>query len=430
MELTIERFDLDPSAREPNTVRRTPTGAPFPTDFPFVVDTDEERVVEPIALHLANKFNGNQAYLGALWTKANSADAAAADLKAWWAFIHEHPAKPAWDDISDRVLAAYLQALTRAPSDYTQDFLKPETIKRHCSSIDAFNDFARVRWPDGRFPSMDAAKILAGVNGRRKEHPTDEVPHPLTKEHVRAVNEKLGPMPSQLKKGQSSRLRLAWALAVHTGMRIDEIMNLPAALFSRLQIDAARPMKATVLELQITKGLVRRDIHFPNWLVLEMQAYIRGERTESLDRGRRLWIKTAEEEPRELLLNHPDAPGRNAGKTLTADTVEAAFNKAMKDLKILVPRQVMTGTDKADIVDMPRHVFHDGRHTFAHWTFGGMLDDGHRVEAAWMLLKLRLGHSHVKTTIDTYLKAFSEVPESTVDKLVEHLALMAEGMNP
>ena len=427
MDLTIERFDLSFEVREPNTRRDTPEGAPFPTDFPFVVDDDTQAVVEPLALHLASKFNCDAAYRGALWTKANSANAAAADLKAWWTFLHGHASFVAWDMVSDRTLASYIKVLQRGVSEKTGDNLDPGTVRRHCASIDAFNDFARRTWPQGTFPAMDAAKILAGFSGAQKRHATDEAPRPLSEEKVRAVNAALGPVPTIRKAKQSSRSRLAFALAVQVGLRIDEIVNLKANTFQQMKVAPEHRMKATKLRITKTKGLVARDVFFPNWLVLELQAYIAGERAESEARGLALWKGPR---PENLLLNRPDARGRNPGKEATADSIEDDFNKAVVGLGYLDPKPILVGTAKETEVDRPQHVFHDGRHTYAHWTFAGLLEQGRKPEAAWLLLRNRLGHRHVKTTIDTYLKAFSEGDETVVDLLVEHLAKLAAEANP
>lgn len=426
MDLTIERFDLDASVREPNTRRPTPPGQIIPTDFPFIVDDETQTLVEPLNLFLLHKFNGGNAYRGPVWTKENSARAAAEDLKVWWKFMHDHPAHVSWDNVSDHILSSYLQALSRVPSVKTGDHLAAGTIKRHCSSIDAFNGFASAKWPKGTFPSMGAAKILAGFAGTAPKHETDELPRPLTDENVRAVNEALGPMPTKRIKRQSSRTRLAFALAVQVGLRIDEIVNLRASTFRDMKINPARPMGAVVLRITKTKGLVPRDAYFPNWLVLELKSYIANERAESVERGMKLWIKDETDIPWELLLNRPDARGRGAGKAATPDSIEEDFNKAIKALDLTIPREILSGTDKATVIDVPKHVFHDGRHTYAHMTFSGMLLQKKPVEAAWMLLKLRLGHAHVKTTIDTYLRAFSEVSETEVELLVEHLRSLEE----
>lgn len=430
MDLTIERFDLETTVREPNTRRPTPQGQVIPTDFPFIVDDDTQEVVEPLGLFLLNKFNGQNSYRGTVWTRVNSARAAAEDLKVWWKFVHEHPAHLTWDSVSDRVLASYLQALARVPSGKTGDFLATGTIKRHCSSIDAFNDYARVKWPKGTFPTMGAAKILAGFGGTAPKHETDELPRPLIDDDVRAVNATLGPMPSKRAKGESSRSRLAFALAVHVGLRIDEIVNLRASTFRDMRIAPGRPKGATVLRITKTKGLVPRDAYFPNWLILELQAYIAKERDESVERGLKLWIKDEAEIPWELLLNRPDARARGAGKAATPDSIEDDFNAVVRRLKLTVPREILSGTAKAATIDVPKHVFHDGRHTYAHMTFSGLLLQKKPVDAAWLLLKLRLGHAHVKTTIDTYLRAFSEVSETEVELLVEHLRRVEEEANP
>lgn len=429
MYLTIERFDLDPSVREPNTARATPASAPFPTDFPFVVDDDTQEIVEPIALFLASKFNNDACFRNGTWTKMRSARAAAEDLKVWWHFLSS-TGSGQWDDVGDRVLASYLRTLLRTRSEKTGRHLDAGTIRRHCASIDAFYEYARLKWPGATFPSVNSAKVLAGFGVGRTGHETDRLPRPISETSVRAINSALGPLPTSRLPKQSSRSRLAFAIAVQVGLRIDEILHLRADTFDRMSPSPADGMKASVLRIQKTKGLVPRDVHFPNWLILELKHYIQHERAESLQHGRRTWLRDAKDEPWQLLLNRPDARGRNAGKSATADSIEADFNSAVKGLGLMMPTTNMEGTASKVNVDEPRHVFHDGRHTYAHWTFSGLLTRGHKIEGAWLLLRNRLGHKNVRTTIDTYLRAFSELDEGASDLLVEHLAKLNREANP
>ena len=135
MDLTIERFDLNEEVREPNTRRETPADAPFPTDFPFIVDDDTQEVVEPLALHLANKFANDGCFKGTQWTKANSAGAAASEGASRNRKLSHPPMTPSptmeWSTDSSSRLTTHAPSTALAPPPpfglYTVPLLMPES---------------------------------------------------------------------------------------------------------------------------------------------------------------------------------------------------------------------------------------------------------------------------------------------------------------
>lgn len=427
MELTVERFDLNEEVRKPNTDRSTPQGVAIPTDFYFVVDAETEEVIEPIALFLLEKFTRPRCFRGGAWTKATSAEAAANDLKNWWSFINAHQSVASWTSVSDRVLRQYVQSLAKMPSDKTGDFLDAKSIRRYCASIESFHQFASVKWPTHSFPRMADAFKLIGSAGGAVDHGSDEQPRPVSKRNMRTISALLGPRPSEASADETSRTRLAWMIAHQTGLRIDEIVNLQSELFAALDISGKPEMSTIVLTVSKTKGLKSRDVFFPVWLLSEIKHYIAGEREQSRLRGSASLRDLA---PTNLLLNRPDAPAGNAGKMATADTIENDFSAAVAKAGLLKPRERQSQTSGANFVQVPMHTFHDGRHTYAHVTFSGLLSQGMSLDGAWLLLRNRLGHKHLKTTIDTYLRAFSEIPGNTADRLAEYLAELEDLQRP
>ena len=419
MELTVERFDLDDAVRLPNTDRPTPSGAVIPTDFYFVVDEQTEQIIEPIAIFLLQKFNGPNSYKGGIWAKAASAEAAANDLKNWWSFINAHPGVEDWTQVSDLVLNQYIRSLVKMPSNKTGGFLDPASIRRYCASIESFHAFAGGRWPQYSFPSMKRARALLGSAGGAPSHAADEQPRPLSPKNMRKLNAHIGPKPSEASQSESSRTRLAWMIAHQTGLRVDEIVNLKATTFADLDISRRAEMSVVTLTVSKTKGLKAREVFFPVWLVGEIKIYIAGERESSRRKGAPL---LGADEPQNLLLNRPDAPAGNAGKRATAATIEADFARAIKDADLMRAEERLAGAKDATLVEVAMHTFHDGRHTYAHGVFGGLLKQGMATDAAWLLLRNRLGHKHTRTTIDPYLRSFSEIPGNTSDRLADHLA--------
>lgn len=412
MDLTIARFDLDDRVRARNTSRATPRNSVLPTGFPFLADYETGDVVEPALIFLADTHCGPASIKEGAWIRRNSADAAANDLRDWFTFLHERGRD--WNDVTERFLAKYLKALKIDVSDATDDFLATSTLQRRCSSIDEFHRFARDRWPSGKFPSTSSARRLAGL-GRLGRRPTgDDNAQPIDRENVELIAERLGPLPSdRTADGGSSKVRLAFEIGLTVGMRIDEIMNLRAGDFEAMNSEG-RPHEVRTLELVKTKGLVTRPAHFPLSLVWEIQDYIANERAQSAARGEKALRAAAVKIPPNLLLNQPDAKG-NAGKALRAKTVQEEFTAAMRDLGITRRRRKAIGTDNERVVREPRHSFHDTRHTFAYWKYLSFVEQGHKTP--WIEIRDLLGHAHLQTTVDVYLKTFNALGAETLEQL-------------
>jgi hypothetical protein len=104
--LTIARFDLDETPREPNTHRPTPVWSPLPVGFPFLVDKDTGEVNAPALSFLVSKCARPDSYSNGRWAKQRTADNYAADLKDWWAEV-EASSRP-WHDADEEMVDNYL----------------------------------------------------------------------------------------------------------------------------------------------------------------------------------------------------------------------------------------------------------------------------------------------------------------------------------
>ena len=417
MSLTIERFDVDETPRVRNTARRTPIGATLPVDFPFLVDEESGEIVEPVLLHMAHKFWGHDAVKGGRWRYRQSADAAANDLKDWW--DHLEVRGVSWNNVSDRELANYLKGLRETISGHTGDFLADATFARRCSSLETFHVFATGRWPAFRFPSMSRGAIIAGVSGRGpRSHRSEGDPHPLPPAAVNLIAAQLGPLPSEREAGESSRSRLAFELGLNAGLRVDEITKLRADIIEQMSASGADDDPVD-LKITLSKGLVGRTVFLPTWLVREAKLYIGGERAESVAAARERWLKAPHREPPNLLLNRPDAP-LDCGKQTSTDTIDKAFHAACLASGLTTEKVIAEGSSEEAHQTVPRHVFHDTRHTYAYWTYLGLIeqDDDERMRREpWLFIQSRLGHADVATTIGTYLKVFDELGDKVLASL-------------
>ncbi|TCP96331.1 site-specific recombinase XerD [Sphingomonas sp. PP-F2F-A104-K0414] len=425
MPLTIARFDLDETPVIPNVPRPVPAvRAVLPTGFPFIVDEVAHEVVEPVLLFLAAKYSGPAAFKEGSWTKLNSANAAAADLKDWWekARISGVP----WDCADDHLVADWLIDMRTIISGKTFDFLSDSTVKRRASSVAEF-----YRWAHGRklvehIPEPDAAKRLAnalmldpkgpaharGNVGRGKY---DREPHPISPKHAAMIADHLGPLPTMKTRGVN-RTRLAFELGFETGMRIDEILNLHHALFADFDFDKTQPFVMTSIEITKTKGLVPREINIPAWLMNELNLYVAGERHTALTRARTIWLKGSTPEPWQLFLNHAGSP-QHVGKPTQAATLQDEFAASCRTLNITRRKILGKGSAKVQVVMVPRHTFHDTRHSFAVMLFHALESRG-RVRP-WLRVQKALGHAQISTTTSIYLSVVDHLGAEALERLAE-----------
>jgi integrase len=442
MTLTITRFDLDETPREANTHRPTPVWSPLPIGFPFLVDKDTGLVNEPALAFLASKCARPDSFSKGRWTKQRTADNYAADLKDWWAKVEA--SDRAWHEADDELVDDYLLDMKLVLSEHTGDFLSDATIARRRSTLNEFHRFARRRYGHRHLPIASTSNLR---NARRAGEDEDETfdaftlarydanPRPFDPDDLRRIFDALGPLPEDAKewaktapttrsgrrRKPTSRTRLALLLAVIVGLRIDEIVHLRADLFD-FPIDDRDEDDHFTCELKVAKGLVRRTVYFPMWVVAHLQAYIAGERTEAVAIARRGWLGPKGKPPANLLLNTPSS-GRNAGKRTTSKQLDADLLKVLKQLGMTLPRTRAEGTDKENKVDVAKHTFHDGRHTFAYLLYVEDMegDDGsdnpilaRRFEDVVQKIRLRLGHQHVETTINIYLRVFNREGEKAL----------------
>ena len=456
MTLTIARFDLDETPREPNTARATPSWSPLPVGFPFLVDVDTGAVLEPALEFLMHKCAGPQAYRKRRWTKHNTADAYAADLKDWWAKVDKSPLE--WHQADDELVENYLLDLKHVLSEHTDDFLAGATIARRRSTLNEFHKFARRRYGYRHLPIASTR----GLRGVQRDDDGEEVfdafevarydanPRPIDDDDIPELLEQLGPRPGERddwsgrmprtssgrRRYPSSRTRLAFEIAFVAGLRVDEIVHLRASLIQGFLTEGRDEDHNIEFELEITKGLVRRTVYLPVWLVDLLKLYIAGERADAIASARRSWLGTKGKPPANLFLNSP-AAGRNAGKRTSSKQIEDDFNKAVISLNLTLRRTKAEGTTSEKEVEVAAHSFHDGRHSFAYALYrDGMGElDGfqeaaleRRFEDVVQGIRLRLGHQQVETTINIYLRVFNREGEKALRQMSQWVrGIIAKG---
>lgn len=385
----------------------------LPSGYSFVVDDELSTPVEPVLLWLCSAYPPKRG----MW-RPSTVEAAAYDLCDWWRYLG-HEKRP-WDEVTSDDLANYRDGLLAAISVRQKKAYDPKTIARRIRAVGAFYEWAiRNGYFLGEPVSPKSLKplvraidddALAHAGSRpyqeidilapRCADDADERVCPLTTTEWRDVAAVLGPLPSQAAAGLPglSRDRLASEISLWTGMRVDEV----AGLTIHQILDASRAIRDSSLaaiELTRTKGLRKRKVLFPRHLIDELIFYIDSEREEAIETGRRYGMKKS---PSALLVNGC-ASRNHAGRPVKAYTLSEGFRRAIQVVGFT--RQVEKidpSTGEPFIDHLPAHTFHDLRHTFAVLLYHAEVSTGNA--EPWKIIQARLGHKHLKTTRDVYLR--------------------------
>ena len=224
---------------------------------------------------------------------------------------------------------------------------------------------------------------------------------PISINEWRRIQPHLGPMPSDLTgdalaNGLSGRNRLLCEIALWTGLRLDEVHRLTIHDFLVMTPDKQISGGNQRLDVIKGKGNRPRIVLIPNWLVLEVLAYINGERASVLaasDIKRRNY-------PTSLFLAGSNS--QRAGQPMTKRRYEQIFEAAcMKAGIVEFTEKTDPETLEVRHVKEPAHTYHDLRHSYAVWTYWAERKAGN--SEPWKKIQVQLGHKSLQTTIDTYL---------------------------
>jgi integrase/recombinase XerC len=409
-----------------------PDGNPLRTEalprrFPFLIDDDTHEVVEPALLFLVDAYLTKTGF----WNP-NTAKKAAYDLLDWWRFL-DHAGRP-WDLADGRDLDAYRDSMIGQISPRTYEEYKPETIGARRILVKRFYAWAHKRgFCDGNLQEAHSGQHRIAVDPgtpRSTRRPGVKV-RPLMGGDPKhpsfpRIARHLGPLPSERGADDSTscRDRLAAELSVSTGLRVDEVAKLTVFQILDLPV-GGDPERFTTMHVTWTKRLVERDVNVPNYLIPDLHAYIDGERKECIAVARRHWLKKKSDEAKVLFVNGVDAQ-QNAGKPVAADTLSDAFRRAV--IKAGLTEWVTkTDPDTGAVrqVRVPRHRYHDLRHTYALWTYHALVEQG--ISEPWKIIQSLLGHAHLSTTLDTYLRVVNVEKARTADGAYEIMRTVIRG---
>jgi integrase len=237
---------------------------------------------------------------------------------------------------------------------------------------------------------------------KKKDHALPKVRpgvkiHPFTPRDLKSLLFHVGPQAGARDADQRlARDRLICDLGWAVGLRLNEINSLTTLQFMTLSPNPSAPFVGMPLTILHGKGDVTRQVMIPAWLVMDVHAYMDGERAASLKACK---SKTRYSSMR-LFLGY--AHTRYAGKPITNAALQKMFREACLKLGLV---EIVEKTDPALGTTLtykkPRHSIHDLRHSYAVLTYHAERGNGN--PEPWKKIQGQLGHRRLQTTIDTYL---------------------------
>lgn len=439
MPISIAKYQPDAGIE---TRENTPSPRSFPAlpeRFPFLVDDATQEIIRPAFAFLKNRHAGIGRFV------LNTAMAEAEDLKDWLSYL-EHFDLP-WDSISRSHIEKYRDYMLILVSPRTHERYSLSTIRRRLNtvlmfyrfanarkmcSIDLGDELIRIRAPIDRTPLAHTHSVHRRLgNDLLPDAPKnpDETVKALTKLQYQALAAELGPLPPKTGKlsPRPTRDRLWAEFCVLTGTRPDEPSKILAADIRSLSPERPEDPYGVTLMSILGKGRKRRKIEIPNILLGWLKWYDAHERSAALRKARKDGFLKPREEPAELFVNGSDSRA-NLGRPARYSTFSASFLKAIKTAHAkdpslgLMRSQTKTDPDTAQKYSSQEAAFtpHCLRHTFAIWTYLSEKRAGN--SEPWKLIQARLGHEHLATTTDIYLRLAGDFEALLSDRIGSHVA--------
>lgn len=399
----------------------------LPEKFPFVVDDASGVVCEPVLLFLYAEY----AEMMVDGPVDNTVRAYAYDLREWWVYLEEF--EISWHAATELDLSGFCQAMRATISPMTGMRYATTTIIRRKTTVEQFYVWA-AKSDICKGVDVGAETLIGMLQAGAIETPIVELQKTADeKQHVsvmqlgqaKVVMEQLGPLPSTnkcdaspfSKDWTSSRDRLAGEIALNAGLRISEVRNLKTSQFE-MYVRRVDISQTAAYKIRVTgKGRTKKPVNFSGELILQIVAYIKGERA-AIEFG------LSKVQSNNLLLN---AHGKTVGKPPSVRTLERNFSSAciragcfrseMVEEFNLGPDEVLCR--EAVLRDFPLFVFHDLRHTFAVWTYYARKKAGDA--EPWLYIQQQLRHKNLETTIKEYLASAMDFEALVTDNFMTSL---------
>ncbi|MBN3815263.1 site-specific integrase [Paraburkholderia sp. Se-20369] len=379
----------------------------LPEGFPIVIDERTGAICEPILLFIYDTFvkARNSKFV------VNSALAYCFDVKEWMIYLEEFGLT--WTQATPFNLKSYFDILDSATSPQTGKKYATETKNRRAIGIDSFYEWGRGRrLAADDTPENGILREAAEKNRFSKRADEDCPVSVLQRGQSLRLFEELGPQPGVWDSRfpeLSSRDWIGCDIALKAGLRVSEVRNLKVSKFKTIWSRAINPLKRYPISI-LGKGGVQRTAKFPGELLLDIKAYAEGERA--------FIIRECGGEDSDFLILNPASIPVYGGKPVSVRTMQRAFADACVRSGLYSEEAVediswgpfgICRNDK--LKKIPSFVYHDLRHTFAVWTYYILKKSG--ISEPWLDISACLGHAHLSTTTDIYLRGAPDF-ESTV----------------
>lgn len=198
-----------------------------------------------------------------------------------------------------------------------------------------------------------------------------------------------------LQKKVSQRDNLIFKLILMSGLRVSEVTSLLISQFLSNENDYPYTYRKIWV---LGKGKKRRCIMIPNLLVEEISNYIFKEREIAVKKS---GLKDAG------ALFVTEIKSKRPGRKLSARRIQEIH--AQTNLQAGLIRKNKNHDERYDGNFFPKYRVHDLRHTYAVWSYHILKSMGD--PEPWKFIQMQLGHKHLDTTINIYLKHVSLLDE-------------------
>lgn len=279
-------------------VRATAGDPQIPGDFPILLNA-EMAIIEPAFAWLIE-----HATLRGRGRASETVRTYGEHLYDWFDTLEQSGL--AWDQVEERVIAAYRNRMLEGPSSHTGRPYARTTINARVHTVCRFYAWAHDRGLIEQLPYTHAEHMLLDMNGpqpglrpvlvnRLTLAEADRLPRPLRPAELERLFANLGPTP---------RLAAEWALTA--GLRRKEICGLTVDMIPDSRAIHPEETPLVGVPLAITKGDYPRTVYPPLKLIDRTHWYIGDARARIVKRHRRRDPRYRP--PPALLLGNTGAP--------------------------------------------------------------------------------------------------------------------------
>lgn len=312
--------------------------------------------------------------------------------------------------ISPRTGAEYATSTVTTRMSVTADFYRYAARRGwYNGDLGNFGDSAVVNNPPIDSDPLAHTRSPGRLRKYDPDLPKQVVHHkvaPFRTTDLRALLNHVGPQATQRgrRDRRSSRDRLIMDFGWAVGLRVDEVSSLTTLQFLSVTPDPRAPHVSLPLTIK-GKGKKIRTIGVPAWLVLDVLAYCDGEREQALQAAG----SSSRTKPTRLFLGH--AGSTRSGKPISTKRIQGIIEEACIAIGLVETKSIIDPeTGEETTRKKAKHSFHDLRHTYACYTYFAERRMGNA--EPWKKIQAQLGHAHLQTTINTYLRHVELFSES------------------